>query len=206
LQIGNSAQITSDAGITIGNNVFYIDDAQGMWIGNADIDQAPFKVDLDGTITGNKANFTNLSIDSLNMGGRVRFGTSGGQLTAFQVLSSDYSEVVASWDQTGLQISDGGITDSERVYINGSQIQLIDADGTTLNAINAQGINASSITYGAMPGGSNLIPNSSFEFAAFSLVENGIPYNTAGTGTTFNITESGTTTAGFTMVLTNYGY
>jgi hypothetical protein len=206
LQIGNSAQITNQDGVTTGNSVFYIDDEQGMWIGNADIEQAPFRVNLDGSIAANKATITDLSVDSLRMDGRVRFGTSNGQLESFQVLNGDLQGVASQWNQDGLQISNGDITNSDRIYINGSQIELLAADGTSLNAITAQGINASTITFGALPGGSNLIPNSSFEFAPFSLGANGIPNNTAGIGTTFNITETGNTTAGFTMVLSNYGY
>ena len=206
LQIGNSAQITNQDGVTTGNSVFYIDDEQGMWIGNADIEQAPFRVNLDGSIAANKATITDLSVDSLRMDGRVRFGTSNGQLESFQVLNGDLQGVAAQWNQDGLQISNGDITNSDRIYINGSQIELLAADGTSLNAITAQGINASTITFGALPGGSNLIPNSSFEFAPFSLGATGIPNNTAGVGTTFNITETGNTTAGFTMVLSNYGY
>ena len=206
LQIGNSAEITNQDGVTTGNNVFYIDDEQGMWIGNADIDKAPFRVSLDGSIVANNATITDLSVDSLRMDGRIKFGTSNGQLQSFQVLTSDLSGVAAQWNQDGLQISNGDITNSDRIYINGSQIELLAADGTSLNAITAQGINASTITFGALPGGSNLIPNSSFEFAPFSLGANGTPNNTAGVGTTFNITETGNTTTGFTMVLSNYGY
>jgi hypothetical protein len=206
LQIGNSAEITNQDGVTTGNNVFYIDDEQGMWIGNADIEQAPFRVNLDGSIVANNATITDLSVDSLRMDGRIRFGTSNGQLQSFQVLTSDLSGVAAQWNQDGLQVSDGDITNSDRIYINGSQIQLLNADGATLNAITAEGINASTIKFGALPGGSNLIPNSSFEFAPFSLGANGTPNNTAGVGTTFNITETGNTTTGFTMVLSNYGY
>jgi hypothetical protein len=140
------------------------------------------------------------------MDGRIRFGTTNGQLQSFQVLTSDLNGVAAQWNEDGLQISDGDITNSNRLYINGSQIQILGADGETLNAITAGGINASTISFGALPGGSNLIPNSSFEFAPFSLGANGIPNNTAGIGTTFNITETGNTTTGFTMVLSNYGY
>jgi len=206
LQIGNSAEITNQDGVTTGNNVFYIDDEQGMWIGNADIEQAPFRVNLDGSILANNATITDLSVDSLRMDGRIRFGTTNGRLQSFQVLTSDLNGVAAQWNEDGLQISDGDITNSNRLYINGSQIQILGADGETLNAITAEGINASTIRFGALPGGSNLIPNSSFEFAPFSLGANGTPNNTAGVGTTFNITETGNTTTGFTMVLSNYGY
>ena len=206
LQIGNSSQITNQDGVTIGNSVFYIDDEQGMWIGNSDIEQAPFRVNLDGSIAANKATITDLSVDSLRMDGRVRFGTSNGQLESFQVLSSDLNGVAAQWNQDGLQISDGDITNSDRIYINGSQIQLLSAAGETLNAITAEGINASTISFGALPGGSNLIPNSSFEFAPFALSANGTPNNPAAVGTTFNIIESGNGTIGFTMVLDQYGY
>jgi hypothetical protein len=204
LQIGNSAEITGDAGSTIGNQVFYIDHQEGMWLGNENVDQAPFKIELDGTVTGYKANFTNLSVDSLSMPGRVRFGTSSGQLESFQVLTPDYQGVAAQWNQDGLQISDGDITNSDRIYINGSQIDLIAADGTTLNSITADGINASAITFGALPGGSNLIPNSSFEFAPFSLGVNGFAVDPA--VSSVNITSTGTTTSGYTMVITTYGY
>jgi hypothetical protein len=205
LQIGNSAEITGGAGgETIGNSVFYIDDEEGMWLGNEDFEQAPFRVTLDGTIVADKASITDLSVESLRMDGRVKFGTANGQLESFQVLNSELTGVAAQWNQDGIQISDRDITNSDRIYINGSQIQLIAADGTTLNSITADGINASAITYGALPGGSNLIPNSSFEFAPFQLAVNSYAQDPA--IESVNIISSGTTSAGFTLTVDPYGY
>ena len=79
----------------------------------------------------------------------------------------------AQWDATGLVLNDpysynatNGYS-AKRVEIVDGTIRLISGDATTA-ALDGDGINATSITVGAMPGGSNMVLNSSFELSPFS--------------------------------------
>ena len=76
--------------------------------------------------------------------------------------------VYSYWDRDGLVVK-SPIDDTKRVYIHNGKIDLINSSGVTTGALDGNGINATSITVGQLPGGSNAIPNSSFELAGFGL-------------------------------------
>lgn len=80
---------------------------------------------------------------------------------------------VGKWDETGLFIGDaaGGVPDD---LSGATYIKLTDAglsvyrDGVLVSAITPDGINASAVTFGTLPGGHNIVLNSSFELADFA--------------------------------------
>jgi hypothetical protein len=79
--------------------------------------------------------------------------------------SGNHADIVAYWDEDGLVIYEYG--DSSR-YVR------ISYDGITLHdgadivaAITPDGIDAAALRFGLMPGGQNMIPNSSFENGAY---------------------------------------
>lgn len=148
---------------------------QGIWAGSANPSTAEFKVDTLGTMSAisakiQEAEITGLEVKALKMAGAISLGSDdNGNLDAIRVYDRTYTPArqVAQWDVEGLQISDTGLSTSRRIFISGSSIELFDADGGSIVALSPDGINASSITSGALPGGSNLIPNSSFELSPF---------------------------------------
>jgi len=72
----NSPTITGGAKLNLGsgNKCFKFEADKGIWLGNADYDSAPFKVDIDGNVTGSSATFsqyfhkTNDNIDDVPAG------------------------------------------------------------------------------------------------------------------------------------------
>jgi hypothetical protein len=78
--------------------------------------------------------------------------------------------LLANWSPTGLQITDP-TNPSRYVLLDGGMLRFTtDAGATFPTAITPDGINASSINFGALPGGGNLVPNSSFELSGFVAV------------------------------------
>lgn len=80
---------------------------------------------------------------------------------------------LAKWDETGLYIGDdaGGVPDdlSSATYVHLTDAGLsVYLNGVLQTAITPDGINASAITFGRLPGGHNLLLNSSFELADFA--------------------------------------
>jgi hypothetical protein len=62
-----------------------------------------------------------------------------------------------------------------------SQVYDGDVDTTTwTTALNADGLNASAITFGTMGGGSNSIPNAGFELSVFAVLTSGLWTASAG--------------------------
>jgi len=166
---------------------------QGIWGGASNPDNAEFKASVAGELYAANATFPNADIDglevtSLKMAGSISLGADpNGNIDAIRVYDRTYvpAREIARWDTSGIQVSDTGLSTSRRISISGSQITLIDADGNSIVAMSPDGVNASSITSGALPGGSNLIPNSSFELSPFP--SSGLTYIQAtATGTAVN--------------------
>lgn len=77
------------------------------------------------------------------------------------------SALVGFWNETGLYVySSTDSTDYVRVYEGGISVFL---DGSEVAALSPAGVNASAITSGTLPGGGNIVKNSSFELADFSV-------------------------------------
>jgi hypothetical protein len=101
-----------------------------------------------------------------------------------------------------LQISTNGIGSTRRVLIAGDQVTLFDDNGNSVVAFNADGVNASAITTGSMPGGSNLVPNSSFELSPFPAAASALTETSIAGGNINATWTSGTDT----MAVTAYAY
>ena len=148
---------------------------RGFWAGAADPLAAEFSASTSGELRAVNASFidadvANLNVSGIKMDGAIQFGEDdNGNVKSIQVFDTSVTprKEVARWDTGGLQISTNGIGATRRVLITGDQVELIDDDGNSVIAFNADGVNASAITTGSMPGGSNLVPNSSFELSPF---------------------------------------
>jgi hypothetical protein len=192
----SATEITIGSGegvVRVGTNVSPA--FQGIWAGSADPSTAEFSVDTAGTMktinaTIQDAEITGLEVKALKMNGAISFtskANSGGDIDAIRVYDRTYTPAreVAIWDVNGIVISDTGLSTSRRIAISGSAIELLNADGGSIVALSPDGINASAITSGALPGGSNLIPNSSFELSPFP--SSGLTYiQSTATGTAVN--------------------
>ena len=79
------------------------------------------------------------------------------------------------WDETGLYIGNNttglpaNLSSSDYIRITNAGLTVY-LQGVAQSAITPAGINASAINFGRLPGGMNLIKNSSFELAPFSSV------------------------------------
>jgi hypothetical protein len=79
---------------------------------------------------------------------------------------------VGIWDETGLYVGNNtvglpdNLSSSDYVRITNAGLTVYLA-GVPQAAITPAGINASAVNFGSLPGGMNLVKNSSFELAAF---------------------------------------
>lgn len=185
-----------------------------IYAGSSTPSGAPFQVSNTGVMnavgaTIADADISNLEVTSLKMAGAIQLGAdTQGNLDAIRIYDRTYTPAreIARWDTNGIQLSDTGLSTSRRISITGEQIELIDADGNSIVALSPDGVNASSITSGALPGGSNLIPNSSFELAPFNSTATTYIQATA-TGTAVNgdaPTINGTTPFSASLSMTTY--
>ena len=79
----------------------------------------------------------------------------------------DGTALVGQWDESGLYVADSANAGNYvKVYAGGITVYRY---GSPTAAITPDGINASAITMGAIPGGGNLVKNSSFELSDFSV-------------------------------------
>jgi hypothetical protein len=118
-----------------------------------------------GNLNAGVVNITDLNVQSINSGDieLVDDNDTGLSEIRFKNASGNY---VSTWNRDGLEIKAQNST-NKRVLISEGTINLINDDGDLTAALDGNGINATSITIGQLPGGSNSIPNSSFELAAF---------------------------------------
>jgi hypothetical protein len=183
---------------------------QGIWAGAADPLAAEFSVNTSGDLRALNASLidadiANLNVSGIKMDGAIQFGEdSNGNVSAIRVFDTSVTprKEVARWDTGGLQISTNGIGSTRRVLITGDQVELIDDNGNSVVAFNADGVNASAITTGSMPGGSNLIPNSSFELSPFSSAAAALAETNIAGGNVNASWTAGTDT----MTVTSYAY
>lgn len=209
-----ATEITIGAGGTIARVGSYPDAIsptfQGFWAGAADPLEAEFSASTSGELRAINASFidadvANLNVSALKMNGAIEFGQdSDGDVSSIQVFDTSVTprKEVARWDTGGLQISTNGIGSTRRVLITGDQVELIDDDGNSVVAFNADGVNASAITTGSMPGGSNLVPNSSFELSPFPAAASALTETNIAGGNVNASWTSGTDT----MTVTSYAY
>jgi hypothetical protein len=148
----------------------------GVWV-RAAIDR--IDVSIDGTIgiaadristgTLDAANIavTNLRAESIKSGDISLTSNDLNNLSTITV-KDEAGLDVATWNSSGLSIYPAGSSgEQERVVLHNGELRVFGSDGVTTTAIDGEGINASAIRVGALPGGANSIPNSSFELAPF---------------------------------------
>jgi hypothetical protein len=140
-------------------------------------------------------------------GGTLRIAPAGPYANGIEVLAADLT-VIGLWDENGLKVVDP--TDPTRyLLISAGEVRFTVDDGATFpTAITPEGINASAINLGALPGGHNLVLNSSFELADFAAAASTLTFTTsaqwaAGNRVTapVNITEGATA-----LTITTPGY
>lgn len=115
------------------------------------------------------ANF--ISTGTLDAGaittGTISVGGSAGSPDYLLVYNASAQEI-GRWDANGLLVKDPADTTRQVRILNGVLSFSSDNGASWQTAINAEGIDATKITFGAEPGGHNSIPNSSFELAGFN--------------------------------------
>lgn len=117
----------------------------------------------------------------------------------------------AVWDVDKLVLNDldtyeyGPDRSSNRIEIENGAINVF-SDNVSAVALDGNGINASVISRGAMPGGSNMIPNSSFELSGFVTPTASVKTTTAELGTWLSGSAINITAVSNSLTLTAYGY
>ncbi len=87
------------------------------------------------------------------------------QMDGIKVYDGDV--LVGLWDETGLYVySASDSSDYVQVFNGGITVYL---NGIAVSALTTGGVNADAITFGTVPGGGNVVMNSSFELADFSV-------------------------------------
>ena len=122
-----------------------------------------------GTLNAGNIDVTNLTVRSLNSGDIELVDENDDGLSEIR-FKNESGQTVSTWNSAGLELMAGGAS-NKRVLISEGTINLINDEGDLTAALDGNGINATSITIGQLPGGSNSIPNSSFELAAFGTPE-----------------------------------
>lgn len=176
----NVITVTPSGDLIVPSAKLYRVSSTGIWV-RAAIDKIDVGSDGDisiaadrivtGTLDAANIQVTNLNAESIISGDISLASNDVSALSAITV-KDEFGSNVATWNSAGLSIYPPG-TDgqSERVVLRNGNIQVYNMDGVTTTAITGEGINATSITVGALPGGANIIPNSSFELADFVTTE-----------------------------------
>ena len=87
----------------------------------------------------------------------------------FDTASVAADDLVARWDENGLIIYDPADTGNYVKITSGAIYLYKSGQSTPITAITPDGIDASAITFGKLPGGVNTVPNSSFEVGSYSV-------------------------------------
>jgi hypothetical protein len=144
---------------------------------------------IDGSIikTG-EIDAENVTIKNIDAGiikaGNIEFSSESNELSKITFYYPGREQKAATWDVNGLVLNDPDTYSQEngysskRVEISDGRILLI-SNGVTTGALDGDGINASVISEGALPGGSNIIPNASFEIADYNLKDTIVKDTTA---------------------------
>jgi hypothetical protein len=108
---------------------------------------------------------TGLSAEVIKTG-TLNVNTSDTNMTDGIKVYNDDAELVGLWNETGLYIySEDDPNDYVRLSDGGISIYV---DGVEQATLTPDGLNASALTFGSLPGGHNVILNSSFELSDFA--------------------------------------
>lgn len=141
-----------------------------------------------------------LSADVIKTG-TLKVGVTAGLVDGIEVWYNGLR--IGKWDETGFYIgktaeglpADLSASDYVRITDAGLSVYL---DGVVQSAITPDGINASALTFGTLPGGHNLLQNSGFELADFAAAPSTYNWDTS---TEWNASRVGSDT----NVTTNAG-
>jgi hypothetical protein len=221
-------QIFITGGYLNATDFINVDNADTV-IGTAAISGAKI---VDATITSAKileldaeeVNIRNLDANEIRAGD-IGFFAFGGSRSAglSQIVFFGRDEGVTSrgvvWDVDRLTLNDldtyvygtlpGAVVrndaSTKRIEIENGAINVYE-DNVPRVAIDGSGINASAITLGAMPGGSNMIPNSSFELSGFAAPTTTTKTLTAELGAWLTSSAINITAVGDALTMPTYGY
>lgn len=123
-----------------------------------------------------------------------------------EILAADLT-VIGRWDENGLKIVDP-VDPSRFLLVEAGEVRFTTDDGATFPlAITPEGINASAINFGSMPGGHNLVLNSSFELAGFVAAGSTYTFTDATQWAAANrVTAPANINEGAALVMTTPGY
>lgn len=116
----------------------------------------------------------------------------------------DGVNLVGLWNETGLYVYDNAdSSDYVRLYDGGLSVFV---DGVETVALNQDGLNASILSFGSLPGGHNIILNSSFELSGFAAVPTVVTWTLSAdwTGTAVSSTNLTTGVGALTMAAASY--
>lgn len=116
-------------------------------------------------------------------------------------------DLLGRWDETGLKIIDPANV-ARYVLLDAGQVKFTtDAGATFPAAITPEGINATAVNFGALPGGHNLVLNSSFELADFVAAVSAVTYtDTVGWAAGNRTVAPDNVTEGTSLSITTAGY
>lgn len=171
--------------------------AQPTMIGAADV---AFNSVLTSILAANEINADDIRA------GTFRVSPLATDAEGIEILAADLT-VIGRWDENGLKIVDP--TDPARfLLIESGEVRFTtDNGGTFPLAITPEGINASAINFGALPGGHNLIVNSSFELSGFVAAASSFTFTSATEWAAANrVTALANISEGASLVMTTPGY
>jgi hypothetical protein len=168
-----------------------------------------------GTIDANVIDVTNLNASQIRAGDIQFLSDTGPRAGASAIIFFGPGEGNTSrgvvWDVDKLVLNDldtyeyGPDQSSKRVEIANGAINIFSGNVSAV-ALDGAGINASVIDRGAMPGGSNMIPNSSFELSGFVTPATSTKSTTAELGAWLSGSAINITAVGDAITMTTYGY
>ena len=122
-------------------------------IGAADV---TFNSVITNILAANQIDADSIHAGTLTMSPQAAF--------ADGIVVKDINDItIGTWNENGIKIFDSTAT-QKYIIIDGGSIKFTTDNGaTTPTAIDAQGINATAITFGSQSGGHNVVVNSSFE-------------------------------------------
>lgn len=116
----------------------------------------------------------------------------------------DGADLVGLWNETGLYIYKAtDPTDYVRLYDGGLTVYV---DGVATTAINDSGINASALGFGSLPGGHNVILNSSFELSDFAAAPTTVTWTAAADWSSTNVSKTNLTEGAGALTMTAASY
>lgn len=138
--------------------------------------------------------------------GTLRISPDLAYANGIEILAADLT-IIGRWNEFGLKIVDP-LDTSRYLLLASGEVRFTTDDGATFPlAITPEGINASAINFGSMPGGHNLVLNSSFELSGFAVAASTNVFTDATKWAAANrITAPANTSEGTSLTMTTPGW